>query len=134
MGAEEVERFPAPLDVQGRVAVSTRNQVRCALMFPYKHVLNMEIKGKVSAERVQRTKRLPVMRSRIGIDRLIHQMESMYWPVAGLPYGAGLRLMERLCLQVKDVDVDQRLIVVWCNPFQVKGATDGFGLKGPDEF
>ncbi len=112
MGAVEIERFLTHLAVHGKVAASTQNQALCAIVFLYKHVLNMEIKGKISAERAKRPQRLPVVLSRLEIDRLIHQMEGMYWLMAGLLYGSGMRLMECLRLRVKDVDFNQRYIVV----------------------
>ena len=112
MGAAEIERFLTHLAVQGRVAASTQNQALCALVFLYKHVLGTEINGKINAERAKRPKRLPVVLSRPEVDRLMDHLRGVYWLMAGLLYGAGLRLMECVRLRVKDVDFDQHHIVV----------------------
>ena len=112
MGAAEIERFLTHLAVVGNVAASTQNQALCALVFLYKHVLHKEINEKIDAKRAKRPKRLPVVLSRLEIDRLIHQMEGMYWLMAGLLYGSGMRLMECLRLRVKDVDFHQHHLIV----------------------
>ena len=112
MGATEIERFLTHLAVHGRVSASTQNQALCALVFLYKHVLGMEINGKIDAERAKRPKRLPVVLSRAEVDRLMRNLDGIYWSMAGLLYGAGLRLMECVRLRVKDVDFSQHHILV----------------------
>ena len=112
MGAAEIESFLTHLAVQRQVAASTQNQAMCGLVFLYKHVLSMEINGKIDAERAKRPKRLPVVLSRQQVDRIMAQLRGIYWLMAGLMYGAGLRLMECVRLRVKDVDFDQHHIVI----------------------
>ena len=43
LGAREVEAFLTSLAVEGRVAASTQNQAKCALLFPYREVLGTEL-------------------------------------------------------------------------------------------
>jgi integron integrase len=43
---------------------------------------------------------------------IIDLLSGDYWVVASLLYGSGLRLMEALRLRVKDVNIEQRLILV----------------------
>ncbi|MDD2605237.1 MAG: phage integrase N-terminal SAM-like domain-containing protein, partial [Desulfobacteraceae bacterium] len=112
MGAAEIERFLTHLAVAGKVAASTQNQALCALVFLYKHVLAMEINGKIDAVRAKRPKRLPVVLSKAEVDRLMANLRGVHWLMAGLLYGAGLRLMECVRLRVKDVDFNQHHIVV----------------------
>lgn len=112
MGAVEIERFLTHLAVHKKVSASTQNQALCALVFLYRHVLNIEINGKIDAERAKRPKRLPVVLSRVEIDRLMSHLDGVYWLMAGLLYGAGLRLMECVRLRVKDIDFHQHHIVV----------------------
>ena len=110
MGAAEIERFLTYLAVDGNVAESTQNLVLCALVFLYKHVLNLEINQKIDAQRAKRPKRLPVVLSRTEVDRVMVPLKGIYWLMAGLLYGAGLRLMECVCQRVKDIDFDQHRI------------------------
>ena len=112
MGAAEIERFLTYLAVDGNVAASTQNQALCALVFLYKHVLNIEINQKIDAQRAKRPKRLPVVLSRAEVDQVMVHLKGIYWLMAGLLYGAGLRLMECVRLRVKDIDFDQHHIVV----------------------
>ncbi len=112
MGAAEIERFLTYLAVEGRVAASTQNQALCALVFLYKHVLNMEINGKINAERAKRPKRLPVVLSAGEVEGLMAHLHGVYRLMAGLLYGSGIRLMECLRLRVKDVDFNQHHLLV----------------------
>lgn len=43
MGAAEVEAFLSHLAVEGRVAPSTQNQAKSALLFLYRQVLGVEL-------------------------------------------------------------------------------------------
>jgi integron integrase len=112
MGAAEIERFLTHLAVHGNVAASTQNQALCALVFLYKHVFHMEINEKIDAQRAKRPRRLPVVLSKAEVDRLMDRLHGVHWLMAGLLYGAGLRLMECVRLRVKDVDFDQHHIVI----------------------
>ncbi len=53
---------------------------------------------------------MPLSREEVGT--LVRQLDGTMWLVAALLYGAGLRLQECLELRVKDIDFDQRQIVV----------------------
>jgi integrase len=44
--------------------------------------------------------------------RCCHTLEGSHWLAACLMYGSGLRLMEALRLQVKDLDFEHRAIMV----------------------
>ena len=112
MGALEIERFLTHLAVRGKVAASTQNQALCALVFLYKHVLELEINGKINAERAKRPQRLPVVLSRSEADQVMANLHGVYWLMAGLLYGAGLRIMECVRLRVKDVDFKQHIRTV----------------------
>ena len=112
MGAAEMERFLTHLAVHTRVSASSQYQALCAFVFLYKHVLGTEINEKIDAERAKRPKRLPVVFSKAEVDRLMSHLDGVYWTMAGLLYGAGLRIMECARLRVKDVDFEQHHIVV----------------------
>ncbi len=112
MGAAEIERFLTYLAVQGRVAASTQNQALCSLVFLYKHVLGRELNGEINAVRAKQPQKLPTVLSRAEVNRLMSHLSGIHWLMAGLLYGAGLRLMECVRLRVKDVDFDQHHIIV----------------------
>jgi len=112
LGAEEVEAFLTHLAVQGRVAASTQNQAKSALLFLYREVLGDELPWLDNVEQAKTPKRLPVVLTREEVQRVLSQLEGQHRLVAGLLYGAGLRILECLRLRVKDVDFARKEILV----------------------
>ena len=112
MGGPEVGRFLTDLATRGNVAAGTQNQALAALLFLYREVLGLELPWMDDVVRARRPRRVPVVLSRDEVRRLLAQLEGRDWLMAGLLYGAGLRLMECLRLRVKDVDFERREITV----------------------
>ena len=84
MGAPEVEAFLTHLAVRENVAAATQNQALAAILFLYSE----------------------------EVRALLERLDGVYWLLASLMYGAGLRLMEAMRLRVKDVDLARREILV----------------------
>ena len=64
MGAPEVEAFLTHLAVAGRVAASTQNQAKSALLFLYREVLLIELPWLENVTQASAPKRLPVVLTR----------------------------------------------------------------------
>ncbi|CAN5900042.1 integron integrase [soil metagenome] len=111
MGKPELEAFLTHLAVQGDVAASTQNQARAAILFLYEKVLDrpVELQEVVQAKRPAR---LPVVLTREEVRALLAQLPEDKQLIAGLLYGAGLRLMEGLRLRVKDLDFGQNHLII----------------------
>lgn len=118
-GTEDVEAFLTHLAVGQKVAASTQNQALCALLFLYRHVLQIEI-GKLDAVRAKRGKFLPTVLAPQEVTALLQQMAGTNRLAAELMYGAGLRVSEVFGARIKDVDFGNRVIHVR----QSKGAKD----------
>ncbi len=112
MGAQEVEAFLTHLAVEGRVAASTQNQAKSALLFLYKEVLGFELPWLDNVTQAKTPKRLPVVLTREEVQAVLARMEGTHWLIASLLYGSGLRIMEGLRLRVKDVELTRREILV----------------------
>ena len=112
MGAPQVEAFLTNLAVKRNVAASTQNQALNAILFLYKEVLEMELPRLTHIKRAKRPERLPVVFSKDEIQAIMAHLDGVYWLMAQLLYGAGLRLMECVRLRVKDVDFGYGQIVV----------------------
>ena len=112
LGAAEVEAFLTHLAVAGKVAASTQNQAKSALLFLYKEVLDVELPWLDNVERAKAPKRLPVVLTRDEVQALLSRLDGSHWLMASLLYGAGLRLMECLRLRVQDVDFSRKEILV----------------------
>jgi integron integrase len=113
MGVDEINAFITYLANEKNVAASTQNQAISSILFLYRHVLGIELdeKGLVPI-RPTKPKRVPTVLSKTEAQTVIRQMTGVYRLMAQLMYGSGLRLMEVLRLRVKDLDFENRQIVV----------------------
>ncbi|HEY80229.1 MAG TPA: integron integrase [Caldilineae bacterium] len=112
MGAPEIEAFLTHLAVEEHVAASTQNQALSALLFLYREVLGQEPDIAIHAVRAKKPKRLPTVLTREEVQRVLAHLSGVHLLMAQLLYGSGLRLMECLRLRVKDLDFEQRQIIV----------------------
>jgi integron integrase len=112
MGAREVEAFLTHLAVQGKVAAATQNQAKAALLFLYREVLEQDLPWLQNIEQAKAPKRLPVVLTQDEVQMVLSRLRGTHWLVAGLLYGAGLRIMEALRLRVKDVEFARGEILV----------------------
>ncbi len=113
MGADEIEEFLTHLVVDRDVAASTQNQALYAILFLYRDVLRKDLDEKtIDAVRAKKPKRLPVVLTKEEARRVIGLLSGTHRLMAKLLYGSGLRLRECLRLRVKDVDFEQRQIIV----------------------
>jgi integron integrase len=103
MGSVEVEAFLTDLAVRGRVSASTQNQALQALLFLYRHVLELELPWLENVTRASKPRRLPVVLTRSEVRAVLGELNGTAWLVASLLYGSGLRLTEALRLRVKDL-------------------------------
>ena len=107
LGATDVEQFLTHLAVQRKVSAATQNQAMQALLFVYRHVLEIELPWLDNVVRASAPKRLPVVLTRPEVRALLAQLQGTPWLVASLLYGSGLRLLEALRLRVKDLVLDR---------------------------
>lgn len=112
MAETEVTTFLSHLATHGKVSASTQNQAMSAIVFLYKVVLGLELGWMNEIARAKGPQRLPVVLTRGEVRRLLANLNGTHWLMASLLYGAGLRLMECLRLRVKDLDFEQREILI----------------------
>ncbi|MBS0398922.1 MAG: phage integrase N-terminal SAM-like domain-containing protein, partial [Proteobacteria bacterium] len=111
-GAPDVEAFLTNLAVRDHVAPSTQNQALAAVLFLYRHVLQIDLPWLSNVTRVTRPRRIPVVLSRDEARRVLAELRGVPWLVASLLYGSGLRLEEALSVRVKDIDLVRRELIV----------------------
>jgi site-specific recombinase XerD len=92
MGAAEVEQFLSYLASQRQVSASTQNQAFCALLFLYRHVLQIEL-GSIEALRAERSRYVPTVLTPAEAELLLSHLRGTPRLVALLLYGSGLRLI-----------------------------------------
>lgn len=112
MGPDEVKTFLTYLAVHKRVTFSTQSQALNALVWLYKFIVKNPLPFIEGIERATKPAKLPVVLTRPEVGRIFAEMSGTPLLVCQLLYGAGLRLMEAIRLRVKDVDFEQRQIVV----------------------
>ena len=112
MGATEIRAFLTHLAVHDKVAASTQNSALNALLFLYRHVLRQPFPDLGEIERAKRPRRVPAVFTQEEVPQVLAHLTGVPALMAGLLYGAGLRLMECVRLRVKDVDFAYRQITV----------------------
>lgn len=112
MGAREVEAFLSDLAVRRDVSASTQNQALAALLFLYRQVLKQDLPWLSEIVRAKKPARLPVVLSQQEVQHVLDRLEGDVGLVAGLLYGAGMRLIEGVRLRVKDIDFSRREIII----------------------
>jgi len=110
--ASDFKNFLSHLALAQRVSASTQNQAFNAILFFFRYVLGKEIGNLADTVRAKRGQKLPVVFSVEEVKRLLACMNGKDLLIAGLLYGAGLRLMELARLRVKDVDMDLNTLTV----------------------
>ena len=113
MGAPDVTKFLTSLAIDGQVAASTQNQALSALLFLYKEVLERR-SAVARRHRARQAPRAAPRRAHAGrgARRSSSALDGVPRLMAGLLYGAGLRLLECCRLRVKDLDFATNQIVV----------------------
>jgi len=109
---KDLQDFLSQLAVERRVSASTQNQALNAIVFLYRHLLDKNIEGEISAVRARQKRRLPVVLTLKEVKSLFDQTKGVYRLMAMLIYGCGLRLLEALSLRIKDIDLEQNLIII----------------------
>ncbi len=112
MGAEGIQKFITYLAVEKNVAASTQNQALSAILFLYRHVLQIEIELPSDLIRAEKSKTLPVVLTHQEAMLVISKMNGLPQLMAKILYGSGLRLTECMRLRVKDIDFGNHQIVI----------------------
>jgi integron integrase len=108
----DLQDFLSQLAVEKKVSASTQNQALNAIVFFYRHVLDKDIEGEIRAVRARQNRRLPVVLTTKEVDRIFSAMSGVNQLVVKLIYGCGLRLQECLQLRIKDLDLEQNIVIV----------------------
>lgn len=107
-----MEAFLNYLVTQRRLSASSQSQALNALMFLYRHVLDVEPGWLDNLARVKRKKFLPTVLTVNEVRDVLTQMQGMPRLMAELIYGTGMRINECIQLRIKDIDFDDKTITV----------------------
>ncbi|MDQ7063415.1 MAG: integron integrase, partial [candidate division KSB1 bacterium] len=129
MAEPEITAFLNHLASREQVAASTQNQALCAIIFLYKFVIKKDIGELDALNWARRPKRVPVVLTKDEVKKLFENLNGVPRLMAGLLYGAGLRLRECLQLRVQDIDFGYKQIIIR----DAKGAKDRITIL-PENF
>ena len=111
LDAEDVETFLTHLARNRSVAASTQNQALNALVFLYRHVLDLEVED-IRALRAKERRHIPTVLTPEEVARVFGHIGGNWRIPCALLYGCGLRLMECLRLRIKDMDTGAGVVCV----------------------
>lgn len=109
--SDDVIAFLTYLAVSRRVSPNTQNQAFDALLFLFRHVLNMPLDN-IDAVRAKEVRKLPVILSDDEVRRIIDALSPPFRTMIQLAWGSGMRKMEILRLRIKDIDFDRQSITI----------------------
>ena len=112
LAAADIQAFLSHLAVNRQVAAATQNQALNALVFLFRHVLEIAIGNDLDAVRAVSKRRLPVVMTPGEVQAVLNRLTGAHRLMAQLIYGGGLRLAECLNLRIKDLDFEQSLLSV----------------------
>jgi len=112
LGAEDVEKYLSYLAINRNLSPSSQGVALNSIVFLYKHILKMDIGSFRDFKKAKRRLHIPVVFSKSEVKKVLSNLRGVNWLVVSLLYGSGLRLMEALRLRVKDVDLEQNIIIV----------------------
>ena len=100
IGAPGVEAFLTMLATERKVSASTHNQALSALLFLYRHVLDVDLPWLNDVNRPTQKRRIPSVLTKDEVAGLLAHMDGPAALMARLLYGTGMRLMEGMRLQL----------------------------------
>jgi len=112
MNEEHVQKFLYYLALQKNYSPSTQSVALNSIVFLYKYVLGSTIGDFSAYIKAKRKSSIPVVFSKNEVNRVLRCLKGDTLLITKLLYGSGLRLMEALRMRIKDVDLDQNLIIV----------------------
>jgi integron integrase len=112
LGPAQVSEFLTDLAVRQRIAASTQNQALAALIFLYRDVLQSPLPRVENIVMARKAQRLPSVLTRPEVQQVLAEVRGTARLVCTLLYGGGLRLMEGLCVRVKDLDLERAVLTV----------------------
>ncbi len=112
MGRDEVVAFLTHLASVREVSASTHKQALSALLFLYRHVLQLDLPWMAELDRPSAVRRIPAVLTPPEVMAVLSRLDGETGLLARLLYGTGMRLMEGVRLRVKDVEFSRGVIIV----------------------
>ena len=112
MAKLEIEAFLSHLATERKVSASTQRQALNAIVFLYKHVLDLSLPEDIGHVKAKQQSRPPVVLTKSEVPQVFMRMSGDHLLMAKMLYGCGLRLMECVRLRIQDLDFGQGLLYI----------------------
>jgi integron integrase len=112
IGAKDIQAYLNYLAENRMIAAGTQNQALNAIVFFFREVLKRDPGDFSNFVRAKRPTRVPEVLTQSEVKSLLDALKGVNLLMAGLLYGAGLRLMECVRLRVKDIDFEMNRLTV----------------------
>ena len=112
ISAKDIQTYLNYLAENRKIAASTQNQALNAIVFFFREVLKRDPGDFSDFVRAKRPVRVPEILTQSEVKSLLDSLKAVHLLMAGLLYGAGLRLMECIRLRVKDIDFETHRVTV----------------------
>ena len=109
---KHVQKYLDYLSLKKDYSPSTQSVALNSIVFLYKYVIKKSIGDFSSYTKAKRKNFIPVVFSKSEVSKLFSHLEGESLLIAKLLYGSGLRLMEGLRLRIKDLDLEQNVLIV----------------------
>lgn len=107
-----IEEFSTWRVVKGNISASTQNVEFNALIYLYNNILKIEVKG-INALRAKPHKRIPPILTKEQVKCFLSDIPNRdVGLISKVMYGTGLRINECLRLRLKDVDFENKKLVI----------------------
>lgn len=107
---DKINEYLMHLTIERKLAPKTIRQAGCALIFLYKNILKISIPY-IELPKPS-NKKIPVILSRQEVFNLITNLQGIDRIQAQLMYSSGLRVNEVCTLRVRDIDFENRQIII----------------------
>jgi integron integrase len=112
LDAGHIRKYLDFLAGERSVSASTQNQALNAIVFLCTQVMKKDPGDFNDFARAKKPVRVPTVLTKNEVDRLLDRLDGVYYLMAGLLWGSGLRVMECVRLRVQDVDFETGQITV----------------------
>lgn len=108
----DLQNFIVNLAVERKLSVSTQNQALNAIVFVYRYVLNINVESSIDAVKAKSKRSLPIVLTVSETEQIFEKMSGVQRLMAMLTYGCGLRIAECLGLRIRDIDLEQGIVIL----------------------
>ncbi len=112
LGTEEIKEYLTHLAVDRNLSPSSQHVALNSLVFLYKKVLKINLGDFSKFVKSKISRKIPVVFSKGEVKLVLNNLTGSNKIICGLLYGSGLHLMEALRLRIKDIDLEQNILVV----------------------